>query len=635
MIFFDESNASGAKPYFQRLAKEFPKSEILPDACKMLGDCLLIEGSFKDAQEWFNKAATLPGASFDVKVEASYQAAFCSFKQKDFKDASALFAGFISLYPKHPRADDAKFYQAESEYRLGHYDASTRLYQESAGNSGSTKKEESYYGIAWAFYKQGKFPEAIESFEKLLVEYPRGIFALDTRLRLGDAHFFLKDYKKAAGIYLAAIRMYPDSPSIDYAYYQLGQSYLKDGDNSEAYKAFEGLIKALPHSSLADDAQFALGWINFQRKEYGESIKEFNTLIKTYANSELLPRTYYSLGDSYYNMQQYVAAEKSYHEVLRQFPKSPYVGDALNGIQYCLSALGKEDEAVDVLDEFAKENPNSTIGEELQLKKGDLLFHEKKYSEAVAVYRGFADKYPASKLLANAQYALAKCYRLQGSPDEAALAFERAAQTPNAQEKVIGESLFEAAELYSLQHNSEKAIRTLQNLQQKVNNPEILAEAKLRTGEILHSLGNHADANAQFEAVIKEYGDLPAADEARMAEARMFFELKEYDRVQSIAEKVAVSRKDEMGAEAQYLAGASLAGKKDWTNVITALLRVKYVFPSYERWVGRACLGLGDAYEQLQDVRRARESYQSVLKLKTDSSVVGEAQRRLKRMEQQ
>jgi TolA-binding protein len=300
-----------------------------------------------------------------------------------------------------------------------------------------------------------------------------------------------------------------------------------------------------------------------------------------------------------------------------------------------LLARGKDEEAVKVLDEFVRENPSSPVGEELQLKKGDLLFSQKKYSEAAEVYRGFAEKYPKSKFLANAQYALAKCYRLQGSPDEAALAFERAANTPNATDKVRGESLFEAAEIYSLQHNSEKAILTLQNLQGKVTDPEIIAEAKLRTGETLRLLGKIGEANAQFEDVIKEYGDLPVADEARIAEARGFFESQDYDRVKATAEKVATSRKDEIGAEAQYLVGASLAGKEDWPNVITALLKVKYIFPSYERWVARACLGLGDAYEHLKDVRRARESYQTVLKLKTDASVIEEAQRRLKRMEQQ
>jgi tetratricopeptide (TPR) repeat protein len=167
-----------------------------------------------------------------------------------------------------------------------------------------------------------------------------------------------------------------------------------------------------------------------------------------------------------------------------------------------------------------------------------------------------------------------------------------------------------------------------------VKDPEILAEAKLRTGEALLSLGKNGDANAQFEEVIKEYSDLPLADKARIAQARMYFESQDYDRAKAAAEKVAVSRKDETGAEAQYIVGASLAGKKDWANVIPALLRVKYVFPSYTRWVGRAYLGLGDAYEQTKDVRRARESYLTVLKLKTDSPVIEEAKRRLKRMEQ-
>jgi tetratricopeptide (TPR) repeat protein len=151
----------------------------------------------------------------------------------------------------------------------------------------------------------------------------------------------------------------------------------------------------------------------------------------------------------------------------------------------------------------------------------------------------------------------------------------------------------------------------------------------------MRSLGKNAEAIAQFEQVIKDYSDLPIADDARVAQSRIYFESQDYDRAKAVAEKVATSRKDEAGAEAQYIVGASLAGKKDWANVITALLRVKYVFPSYDRWVGRAYLGLGDAYEQTMDMRRARESYLTVLKLKTDNSVIEEAQRRLKKMERQ
>jgi tetratricopeptide (TPR) repeat protein len=156
----------------------------------------------------------------------------------------------------------------------------------------------------------------------------------------------------------------------------------------------------------------------------------------------------------------------------------------------------------------------------------------------------------------------------------------------------------------------------------------------VRTGQTFQLADNTKDASAQFEQVIKDFGDLPIADEARVARARIYFQEGSFDQAKTIAEKIATSRKDELGAEAQYIVGASLAGKKEWANVITTLLRVKYIFPLYERWVGRAYLGLGDAYEQTKDAKRARESYQAVLKLKTDKSVIEEAQRRLNRMEQ-
>jgi TolA-binding protein len=267
MIYFEENNVNAAKPYFQRLTTEFPKSEVLADGSKMLGECLFMEHNFKEAQVWFEKALAIASASFDVKVVAGFQSALCSFRLKQFKDAATRFSVFIQQYPKHPKSGEAKFYQAEAEYRLGNFDASALLYQESAGSLNGEKNEESIYGIAWSFYKQGKFKEAIESFEQLLIKYPKSKYAFDARLRLGDAYFFQKDYKKAVGSYRTIIRLYADSSSIDYAYYQLGQSYFKDGDNTEAMKAFDGLIKSLPESPFADNAQFTKGWINFQRKD--------------------------------------------------------------------------------------------------------------------------------------------------------------------------------------------------------------------------------------------------------------------------------------------------------------------------------------------------------------------------------
>jgi TolA-binding protein len=634
MMFFEENNLTEAKSHFQRLVTEYPESDVVAEGYRMLGECSRKENNFKIAQNWFEKAQAIPSASFETKMEASFESALCFFKLQQYNEAAAGFSAFAQQYTKHPKSGEAKFYEAEAEYRLGNFNKSAQLYQASAGYPGTTRKEESFYGIAWSFYKQGKFQPAIGSFEKLLVAYPKGKFAFDARVRLGDAYFFLKEYKKAIVSYRMAIRLFADSTSRDYAYYQLGQSYMKDGDNTDAYKVFEELVNTLPQSPLADDAQFAEGWINFQRKEYGDAIKEFQKLLKIYPKSELAPRTWYSLGDSYYNLQQYAAAEKSYREVLKRFPNSSYSADALSGIQYCFIAQGRDAEAVGVIDDFIKENPGSNVKEDLQLRKGELLFNQKKYAAAATLYRKFTEQNSNSPLLAQALSSLAKCYRMQANPDEAALTYVRAANTPNASEKIIGESLFEAAEIYDSRHKEDKAIHTLQLVQDKVKDPEIVAEAKVRMGRVFLSAVNVRNASEQFDQVIRDFGDMNAADAARVARARIYFQASEFDSAKTVAEKAAKSRKDELGAEAQYIIGASFAGKKEWANVITALLRVKYIFPSYERWVGRAYLGLGDAYEQTNDKKHARESYQAALKSKTDSSVINEAQRRLKKMGQ-
>ena len=170
-IYFENGKPTDAKPFFQRVVAAFPQSDVLADAERMLGECLLSEGNYAAAQPWFEKALNVPAISFDVKVAASYQSAWCLFKLKRYRDAAQKFSEFIQTYPQHPKAADAKYWLAEAKYQLGDYEASSKLYSDAATGSG-VKQEEAMYGIAWSYFKQAKFSEAVEAFEKLLAAYP-------------------------------------------------------------------------------------------------------------------------------------------------------------------------------------------------------------------------------------------------------------------------------------------------------------------------------------------------------------------------------------------------------------------------------------------------------------------------------
>jgi len=633
LIFFGENNIAKAKQYFDLVVKGFSDSDVLPDSYRMLGECLIAEGDYKGAQNYFIKAITFPDAKFDVKVAAEYQNAFCSFKLKQYNDAIAQFADFSKKYPEHPRCYDAMYYQAESNYILGNFDEAIRIYKEILKSSGS-RREESLYGIAWSYFKQEKFQQAIEYFNKLLVEYPKSKLALDSRLRKGDSFFFMKDYKNAIESYRLATRLYPDSIAVDYAHYQIGQCYYKQGDYSNAYNAFETLIKTFPKSQLADDAQFAKGWLSFQRKEYKDAINEFEKVLNNFKNSELVPRAYCSIGDSYYNMKQYDDAERAYNEVLKKFPQSKYVIDAITGIQYCLMAEGKNVDILSIIDDVIKKNPTLSSMKELQLMKGEILLDRGKYIEAMNIFEQFIKSEKEPAILAKSYLLLGKSYKAQGKMDEAKSAFEKASANLYEGSKIYEEAVVNIAEIYMLQKKNDELIEYIKNKINLIKDPYFQAKSRILFADALKKNGQPKEAVNQYIQVIRDFGDLSIVDNAKVALARIYYETGEFDKAITIAEDFVKGRKDELGAEAQYIIGSSYRLKGDWNSAVTALLRVKYLFSPHEYWLSKAYLELGYVYEQLKDTKKARESYQSVLKLKSNPEVIEEARKRIQILEQ-
>lgn len=633
LILYEDKKTAEAKNFFDRVTKEYPESDVLADAFRMIGECLIAEGNYEAAKSAFERALKQSTISFTVKVAAGYQAAWCAYKAQNYKEAAAKFVEFTKLYPDHPKSAEALYWLAESEYKGGNYRAALKQYQAIVDVPNHERREEGMYGVAWSHFKMNEFSKAIEGFERLITAYPNGKFSFDARLRLGDCYFSLKDYKKATGVYRAVLRLFPQNDGVDYAFYQLAQAFHRSGDSEQASEQFAALIKAYPQSSLADDAQYALGWIQFQKKDYLQAIKEFQAVITNYPETETVPRAYYSIGDAYYNLKQFAAAEKSYREVVDRFPKSSSVLDAMTGIQYCLVAQGKDKEAIAVIDAYSKGNPSSPITEQLSLKKADLLLNQRQYDEAAEEYRAFVSKYPNSSQKATALQSLGKSLVEGGKLAEAANVFEQVVGVKGASQKIVASSLLEAAQLYRVLKNYDQALGILSKAETQLGDAEYAGEIVYVKGMVFSDNGDAQEAKNQFEFVIAKYGSTVAADKARLGLAQIQLRAKDYNAAQTLAQKVATSRTDEIGAEAQYISGLAYSESKDWQNAVTAFLRVRYVFPSYGEWLAKAYLGLGGAYEELKDAKSAKDAYRNVLKLQKEGDVFAEASRRLKNLE--
>ena len=634
LMLFEDKKPAEAKNFFAKVVGEFPTSDVIADASMMLGECYVANSAFDSARVAYEKTLSISDVSFETKITSSFQLAWCLMKLGKSKEAAAGFSKFIAAYPDHPKSVEASYWLAESEYQAGDFRNALKQYQSIVSPANHPRREEGMYGIGWTYYKQGDFPKAIGAFEQLIVAYPSGKFSFDGRLRLGDCYFQQKDYKKAAGAYRTVIRLFPKNEGADYAMYQLGQTYYRSGDHEQASDQFNAVIRTYPSSSLADDAQYALGWIKFQRKEFLGAIKDFQLTIANYPASELVPRAYYSIGDAYYNLHQYPAAEKSYRQVMQRFPKSPLAADALKGIQYCLVAQGKSSEAVGVIETYVQENPSSPNKEQLEITKAELLFSQKQFPEAAQAYSSFATKYPQSNLKAQALYWQGRSLQEVGNAADAARVFSDAADVPNAPVNIKGNALLESARIYLKLKDYEQSFRVLDRAETNLAGSEFSSVVAYEKGLVFYENGATDDAKTKFEFVISRFGSTVEADKSRIGLVRIALKGKDVASAQTLSQQVATSRTDAVGAEAQYLSGATYGESGDWQNAITAFLRVRYVFPSHERWLAKANVGLGKAYEQMKDIPKAREAYQQVLKVYNSGEDFEEASSRLKSLGQ-
>jgi len=635
VILFEDKKMEEAKKCFARVVSEFGNSDVLADASMMLGESYLATGAFDSARTAYTKALSSEGMSFETKVNSIYQSAWSNFKLRNYKEAVTGFTRFLAAYAEHPKSAEAKYWLAESEYLGGNYRNALKHYQDIVKLPTHPRREESMYGIGWSQYRLKDYSKAIDAFERLILSYPSGKSSFDARLRLGDCYFQMKDYKKAAGAYRTVTRLFPKNEGADYAAYQLGQTYYRSGDHEQATDQFAALMKNYPTSNLTDDAQFALGWIKFQRKDFLGAIRDFQSLLTSYPSSELLPRATYSIGDAYYNLRQYGPAEKAYREVLQKYPQSPVAQDALTGIQYCLVAQGKSKEAVGTIEEYVKRNPASPNTEQLEIKKADLLFSQREFAEATKEYRAFAQRYPNSTLRAQALFGLAKSLQQSDSLTAAAATYQEAAAATGATLSIRGNALLETSRILLKQKEYEQAYRILAEAEASLAGSEFAPEVAYTKGLIFVDNGATDDAKSAFDAVIASFPSSIEADRARNALARIATGEQKYSEAQAVAQKVATSRTDDIGAEAQYLSGFAHEQNAEWQQAVTAYLRLKYVFPSHERWLVKAYVGLGRVYEQLKDNTKAREAYQQVLKMSSGGAEFEEATRGMTRVGQE
>jgi len=155
------------------------------------------------------------------------------------------------------------------------------------------------------------------------------------------------------------------------------------GKLNSARKGYEALIRKWPVTPEAAQAQLALAGIQEKRKKYSKAFEEYQYALVHYSGS------------------------CPYNEIIdRQFRIANFLLHD-NKSMFGLILSGTTDIRMR-FEQIVRNAPRSPIAPEAMLKIGRLREDDKEYEEAIRVYDGILNRYPASKQATTAAYLSSK-----------------------------------------------------------------------------------------------------------------------------------------------------------------------------------------------------------------------------------
>lgn len=213
--------------------------------------------------------------------------------------------------------------------------------------------EQQMYEDAQRYLRNGNFDLAVKSLQLLESRYPFGKYAEQAQLELIYAHFNAYEHEAAVEAADRFIRLHPQHPSVDYAYYMKGLA---------AYSSNQDLFtRFLPTDTTKRDTSYAR-----------EAFAEFAQLLSRYPDSpyaadararmislrNLLARHEVNVANYYFRRGAYLAATNRGRYVVENYQRTPAVADALAVMAQGYILLGMDDLARDSIDVLALNYPD-------------------------------------------------------------------------------------------------------------------------------------------------------------------------------------------------------------------------------------------------------------------------------------
>ncbi len=605
----------------------YPESNNNQEAKELLVGVLATTSNYKDALSLFDGLKTQSETVKKIYPKILYGRAVELINDQHVEEADKLLTRIIKAPYNKALLAYTYFWKGEIAYRTGAMDEAITYfsnYLENPSTNGEINVANAKYSLAYCYLKKEDYRAAEKYFSEVASTLKENSTPLqqDAYIRTADCYYMNKQYKSAIKIYDDVL--IHELKTADYALYQKAVIAGALNKNNEKISLMQSLLQRYPSSTLAPDADLEIANGYLADEKYAEALPPLQQILANKNANTLWPRALLKTGVSYFNTSKSDDALNSFTQLVKQYPNTQESDEAVEYIRTIFINKQQPNEFIAFMQQNGR-SVSTSEADSLTYRAASLKYEAKDFNNAKAGFANYLSQYPKGKYALESNYFSAEI-NMAAKDVNAALPFydSIAAKAPN---KYAERSALQSARIYYFNlkdyANAEKYFIQVKEL---TNQQESKLEAMRGLLRCQYHLQQYKEAVTNAKDLLAETGtETDDKMMANMVVAKSYQADNKLDDATTSYKAVIALGKSEYGAEALYRLAEILFLQEKNDQVEKAAFQVIKDAGSYEYWVTRSYILLGDLYFKQKDLFNSEATFKSVSENSTIADLKQEA----------
>ena len=693
-VYLKMNDYPQAQAKYQELINNYPQSAYLPQAYYSLGWSFFDQKKYSQAREVFERLVK-EFPKHQLSEDASLKLAQSLYDSGDYHGALNKFIRYLTRYPQSEHQWDVYLNVADTYYYMDDYENALIYYDKAIKATDAKLIFTAYTGKIWSCLKLKKFVEAqkilkeaqefckiknlpdddlllvkanifvekedlqaaVEVYDDLIKNFPRGQHYLEAHLGRANVNFMLKKFDEALGDYsfvidrgenqelslkanlgiawaYAKLNSLPlaqerfqniadHSEKIDVkvnALVQMADALADAGKIDEAVGVYDDLMKKYPDNTMSDyiEHRQAIGLLKTGKIK--AAVVAFENLRTNFPNSPYLEDVNYYLGLAAFRNNDFKKAALKMDEFLKNISRpSSFMPEANYILALSYLNLKQPEDALKLFQKILRLYPDDTnVAKNSDIGIAKCQYELGQIKEAVKRFKLIVYKYPKTEIEFESLLWLAQFY-LKSADYVQSLDFYQRILDHFPEHSGIEQISYEMGQAYEIQGLYDQALARYKQI--SAGDQVLYPKVKLAIAGIFAKEFDVQKATQAYEAVAIDSPEL--ARESYLKIAQLYRNNQTYDKeIEAYQKALSIDSTKGKIMDAEILFDIAdtyeLMGRLD--EAVEGYLKIPSQSSDQSTWMAKAYLRVARIFEDRKDWDGARVTYQKIIQLHCEES---------------